>query len=191
VPSFTLRRPRVGRGDRSRARGDRDQPPAASERRGQLGCAERPAAARPAAPEGSSRDSEVRVRRRPRAGPTAQDPPPEHADMGSTREPGISGDFDVTKPPILVYVRRAARSSSARSSGSSARRRPRRRCHGATYGSFPPPVTTTTGSFIRRVAGPVCSDRTRPRLGVLLLAPAARDHARLASGTRTRTGLYN
>ena len=40
--------------------------------------------------------------------------------------PGIT-DFDVTKPPILVYTRRGGKYSSARSSGCSRRSRRSRR----------------------------------------------------------------
>ena len=105
---------------------------------------------------------------------------PNMEDMGfHYLNPGIS-DFDVTKPPILVYTRPRRRStSSSRSSGCS-RRSPRsRRSRARQYGSFPAACHYDDGTFTPASSEDDCAPTSPRRDAVRLLASEARDPARL------------
>jgi hypothetical protein len=90
---------------------------------------------------------------------------PNMPDMGfHFLNPGISGDFDVTKPPILVYVKKGNKVQLGALEwvfGSTPATPP---LPGATYGSFPAACHYDDGSFIPAASQDACAP-TSPSTG--------------------------
>ena len=90
---------------------------------------------------------------------------PNMPDMGfHFVNPAISGDFDVTKPPILVYVKKGGKVQLGALEwvfGSTPATPP---LPGATYGSFPAACHYDDGSFIPAASQDLCAP-TNPDTG--------------------------
>lgn len=71
--------------------------------------------------------------------------------------PSIGGDFDVTKPPILVYVKRGSDWQLAALEWVFTERPDERPLKGARYGSFPAACHYDDGSFVPAAAQADCA----------------------------------
>ena len=93
--------------------------------------------------------------------------------------PSIGGEFDVTKPPILVYVKRGSEWQLAALEWVFTERPAKKPLKGARYGSFPAACHYADGSFVPAAAEAECAP-TNGGCGVHVLASAPGDAARLA-----------
>ena len=71
--------------------------------------------------------------------------------------PSIGGEFDVTKPPILVYVKRGSDWQLGALEWVFAERPDKRPLKGARYGSFPAACHYADGSFVPAAAEADCA----------------------------------